>query len=64
MLETLSERGLPGVTELLKNTMTVLKSSMEGRTSIQQTGTQETGSQATGSQRTSPQRRAQGLSSQ
>lgn len=60
VLETLSERGLPGVTELLKNTMTVLKNSMEGRS-----GTQGTGSQVTGSQRTSTQRMStQGLSSQ
>ncbi|RDA93450.1 hypothetical protein CP533_2653 [Ophiocordyceps camponoti-saundersi (nom. inval.)] len=30
VLRSLSSRGLPGVTELLKNTMTVLKNSMEG----------------------------------
>lgn len=31
VLQALSARGLPGVTELLKNTITVLKKSMEGR---------------------------------
>ncbi|KND93965.1 Centromere protein I [Tolypocladium ophioglossoides CBS 100239] len=55
VLETLSERGLPGVAELLKNTMTVLKNSMEGRSS-----TQGTRSHVASTQRMGP----QGLSSQ
>ncbi|GJN75235.1 Mis6 domain-containing protein [Purpureocillium lilacinum] len=53
VLEALSARGLPGVTELLKNTMTVLKNSMEGRSAV----SQGTSSQATAaSQRTASQR--------
>ncbi|KAH8179567.1 mis6 domain-containing protein [Sarocladium implicatum] len=40
VLEALTEKDLPGVAELLKNTMTVLKTSMEGRTPGSQTSTQ------------------------
>lgn len=40
VLETLANQGLSGVAELLKNTMTVLKNSMEGRTPGSQTSTQ------------------------
>ncbi|PFH56973.1 hypothetical protein XA68_15681 [Ophiocordyceps unilateralis] len=35
VLRSLSDKGLPGVTELLKNTMTVLKNSMEARAGAQ-----------------------------
>ncbi|UNI19003.1 hypothetical protein JDV02_005226 [Purpureocillium takamizusanense] len=45
VLEALSARGLPGVTELLKNTMTVLKNSMDGRSAA-------AAAAATGSQKT------------
>ena len=34
VLETLSAKGLVGVTELLKNTMTVLKTTMESRSKL------------------------------
>lgn len=37
VLKTLADSGFPGVAELLKNTMTVLKKSMDGRLSIQGT---------------------------
>lgn len=40
VLEALISSGLPGAAELLKNTMTVLKSSMEGRASASQPSTQ------------------------
>ncbi|PNY25194.1 Centromere protein I [Tolypocladium capitatum] len=50
VLEALRERGLPGVTELLKNTMAVLKNSMESRSSTQVTGSRPTSSQRTSTQ--------------
>lgn len=40
ILEALASNGLPGVAELLKNTMTVLKTSMEGRATTTQTSTE------------------------
>lgn len=45
VLRSLSDKGLPGVTELLKNTMTVLKSSMEGKPGSQGGGSQTQPSQ-------------------
>ncbi|KAM4056121.1 mis6 domain-containing protein [Hirsutella rhossiliensis] len=45
VLRSLSDKGLPGVTELLKNTMTVLKNSMEGKASTQGGSSQAQASQ-------------------
>ncbi|PHH89259.1 hypothetical protein CDD83_6394 [Cordyceps sp. RAO-2017] len=50
VLRTLSDKGLPGVTELLKNTMTVLKNSMEGKASSHGPSSQTTSSQEQTSQ--------------
>ena len=40
VLDALTQKSLPGVAELLKNTMTVLKTSMDGRTPGSQSSTQ------------------------
>lgn len=42
VLDALTRDGLPGIAELLKNTMTKLKSSMEGRASVDQSATRVT----------------------
>ncbi|KJZ80574.1 hypothetical protein HIM_00424 [Hirsutella minnesotensis 3608] len=56
VLRSLSDMGLPGVTELLKNTMTVLKNSMEGKTGSQASVATPGSSQRTPSQSQASQR--------